>query len=79
MKSTRAKQTLSNYRNLINKMKEWKPTLTFKEITLEYIQRFHDYEIKAGNLLSTIYKKHANFKFLLGLAQNKEYFSLGIT
>lgn len=54
-------------------MKEWKPTLTFGEITLEYIQRFHDYEIKTGNLLSTIYKKHANFKFLLGLAQNKKY------
>ena len=73
IKSSRAKQTLSNYHNLINKMKEWKPTLTFNEITLEYLQRFHDYELKAGNQLSTIYKKHANFKFLLGLAQNKEY------
>jgi site-specific recombinase XerD len=73
IKSSRASQTLSNYRNLINKMKEWKPTLTFNEITLEYIQRFHDYELKAGNQLSTIYKKHANFKFLLGLAINKEY------
>lgn len=72
LQSTRAKQTLSNYRNLINKMKEWKPTLTFNEITLEFIQRFHDYEIKAGNQLSTIYKKHANFKFLLGLVINKE-------
>lgn len=72
IKSSRAKQTLSNYRNLINKMKEWKPTLTFNEITLEYIQRFHDYELKTGNQLSTIYKKHANFKFLLGLAVDKE-------
>ena len=72
LQSTRAKQTLSNYRNLINKMKEWKPTLTFNEITLEFIQRFHEYEIKAGNQLSTIYKKHANFKFLLGLVINKE-------
>ncbi len=73
IKSARSQGTMDNYHNLINKMKEWKPTLTFGEITLEYIQRFHDYEIKAGNLLSTIYKKHANFKFLLGLAQNKEY------
>lgn len=73
IKSARSQGTMDNYHNLINKMKEWKPTLTFNEITLEYIQRFHDYEIKAGNLLSTIYKKHANFKFLLGLAQNKEY------
>lgn len=73
IKSARSPRTMDNYHNLINKMKEWKPTLTFGEITLEYIQRFHDYEIKAGNLLSTIYKKHANFKFLLGLAQNKEY------
>jgi integrase len=73
IKSARSPRTMDNYHNLINKMKEWKPTLTFSEITLEYIQRFHDYEIKAGNLLSTIYKKHANFKFLLGLAQNKEY------
>jgi integrase len=73
IRSSRAKQTLSNYRNLINKMREWKPALTFNEITLEYIQRFHDHELKTGNILSTIYKKHANFKFLLGLAQNKEY------
>ncbi len=73
IKSARSQGTMDNYHNLINKMKEWKPTLTFGEITLEYIQRFHDYEIRAGNLLSTIYKKHANFKFLLGLAQNKEY------
>ncbi|MFT4224308.1 site-specific integrase [Dysgonomonas sp.] len=72
IKSARSPRTMDNYHNLINKMKEWKPTLTFSEITLEYIQRFHDYEIKAGNQLSTIYKKHANFKFLLGLAQNKE-------
>ncbi|WP_083820987.1 phage integrase SAM-like domain-containing protein [Dysgonomonas gadei] len=73
IKSAPSPRTMDNYHNLINKMKEWKPTLTFGEITLEYIQRFHDYEIKTGNLLSTIYKKHANFKFLLGLAQNKEY------
>lgn len=72
IKSSRASQTLSNYRNLLNKMKEWKSTLTFNEITLEYIQRFHDYELKTGNQLSTIYKKHANFKFLLGLAVDKE-------
>ncbi|GAB6119103.1 site-specific integrase [Dysgonomonas termitidis] len=72
LQSTRAKQTLSNYRNLLNKMKEWKSILTFNEITLEFIQRFHDHEIKEGNLLSTIYKKHANFKFLLGLAIDKE-------
>ncbi|WP_347339020.1 phage integrase SAM-like domain-containing protein [Dysgonomonas sp. BGC7] len=73
MKSARSQGTMDNYHNLINKMKEWKPTLIFNEITLEYVRRFHDYEIKTGNQLSTIYKKHANFKFLLGLAQNKEY------
>ncbi|MDR1091036.1 MAG: phage integrase SAM-like domain-containing protein [Prevotella sp.] len=72
IKSARSPRTMDNYRNLINKMKEWEPTLTFSEITLEYIQRFHDYEIKTGNQLSTIYKKHANFKFLLGLALDKE-------
>ncbi|WP_050702823.1 site-specific integrase, partial [Dysgonomonas sp. BGC7] len=72
LESTRAKQTLSNYKNLINKMREWKPTLPFKELTLEFIQRFHNYEIECGNQQSTIYKKHANFKFLLGLAINKE-------
>ncbi|WP_221412168.1 site-specific integrase, partial [Dysgonomonas sp. 25] len=72
IKSARTKGTIDNYRNLINKMKEWKPILTFQEITLDYIQRFHDYEIKTGNQLSTIYKKHANFKFLIGLAVDKE-------
>lgn len=72
IKSSRSKSTILNYQNLINKMKEWKSTLTFDEITLEYIQRFHGHEIKTGNQLSTIYKKHANFKFLLGLAVDKE-------
>lgn len=73
IKSVRSKGTIDNYHNLINKMKEWKPTLSFNEITLEYIQRFHDNKLKAGNQLSTNYKKHGNFKFLLGLAQDKEY------
>lgn len=53
-------------------MKAWTPTPTFSKITLEYIQRFHDYKIKTDNQLSTIYKKHANFKFQLGLAIDKE-------
>ncbi|MBK5719825.1 hypothetical protein JGH11_02950 [Dysgonomonas sp. Marseille-P4677] len=42
-------------------MKEWKPELLFREITLDFIQRFHDHEIKERNQLSIIYKKHANF------------------
>lgn len=72
LKASRASGTIANYYKLINTMKEWKPTLSFDEITLEYIQRFHNHELKQGNQLSTIYKKHANFKFLLGLAVNKE-------
>ncbi|WP_370567554.1 phage integrase SAM-like domain-containing protein [Dysgonomonas sp. Marseille-P4677] len=61
MVKSRTDQTLSNYCNLINKMKEWKPELLFREITLDFIQRFHDHEIKERNQLSIIYKKHANF------------------
>ena len=72
LRASRASGTISNYYKLINTMKEWKSTLTFDEITLDYIQRFHNQEIKVGNQLSTIYKKHANFKFLIGLAVDKE-------
>lgn len=72
LKASRASGTIANYYKLINTMKEWKPTLSFDEITLEYIQRFHNHELEMGNQLSTIYKKHANFKFLLGLAVDKE-------
>lgn len=72
LKASRASGTISNYYKLINTMKEWKPTLSFNEITLDYIQRFHNQEIKVGNQLSTIYKKHANFKFLIGIAVDKE-------
>lgn len=72
LKASRAGGTISNYYKLINTMKEWKSTLSFDEITLDYIQRFHNHEIEAGNQLSTIYKKHANFKFLIGLAVDKE-------
>lgn len=53
-------------------MKEWKPTLSFTEITLDFIQKFHNHELEVGNLLSTIYKKHSNFKFLVGIAVDKE-------
>ncbi|GHT33189.1 hypothetical protein AGMMS49574_18320 [Bacteroidia bacterium] len=72
LKASRAEGTISNYHKLINTMKKWKPTLSFNEITLEYIQRYHNYELECGNILSTIYKKHANFKFLIGLAVDKE-------
>ncbi|KAA6318359.1 Tyrosine recombinase XerC [termite gut metagenome] len=72
LKASRAEGTISNHNKLINTMKKWKPTLAFDEITLEYIQRFHNYELECGNILSTIHKKHANFKFLIGLAVDKE-------
>ena len=72
LKASRASGTIANYYKLINTMKEWKSTLSFDQITLEYIQRFHNHEIEVGNQLSTIYKKHANFKFLVGLAVDKE-------
>lgn len=72
LKASRASGTIANYYKLINTMKEWKPTLSFDEITLDYIQRFHNHEIEVGNQLSTIYKKNANLKFLVGLAVDKE-------
>ena len=72
LKQSRAPGTIANYYKLINTMKEWKPTLSFNEITLEYIQKFHNHELEVGNLPSTIYKKHANFKFLIGIAVDKE-------
>ena len=72
LKASRASGTISNYNKLINTMKEWKPCLSFSEITLEYIQLYHNHEIEVGNQLSTIYKKHANFKFFIGLAIDKE-------
>lgn len=72
LKASRAKGTISNYYKLINTMKEWRPNLSFDDITLEYIQKFHNHELEVGNQLSTIYKKHANFKFLVGLAVDKE-------
>lgn len=51
------------------------PVLTFDEITLGFIQSFHTHEVISGNLLNTVYKKHAIFKFFLGLAIDKEYIS----
>lgn len=72
LKKSRAAGTISNYYKLLNKMKEWRPKLSFDEITLDFIQEFHNHEIECGNVLSTIYKKHANFKFLVGLAVDKE-------
>lgn len=67
LKSDRGDGTISNYYKLINSMKKWRPKLKFGDITFEYIQQYHNYCIETGNLESTIYKKHANFKFLLGL------------
>jgi len=68
----RAKGTIANYKKLLNTMKEWKPTLHFYEITLDFIEKFHAHEIELGNLESTVNKKHANFKFLIGRAVLKE-------
>lgn len=72
LQTDRRKGTIDNYKKLINTMKVWKPTLSFSEITLDFIQSFHKHEIESGNKLSTVYKKHANFKFLIGVAMKKE-------
>lgn len=72
LKKVRAPGTIENYNKLINTLKAWKTTLSFDEITLDFIQQFHNHELEVGNLPSTIYKKHANFKFLIGIAVDKE-------
>ena len=48
LKQSRAVGTISNYYKLINTMKEWKPTLSFGEITLDFIQQFHNHELEVG-------------------------------
>lgn len=75
LKASRASGTIANYYKLINTMKKWRPILSFEDITLDYIQRFHKHELESGNILSTVYKKHSNFKFLVGLAVDKEKLS----
>ncbi|MDL2277175.1 site-specific integrase [Parabacteroides sp. OttesenSCG-928-G07] len=75
LKTDRREGTIKNYKKLINTMKVWKPTLSFSEITLDFIQAFHRHEVESGNMLSTVYKKHANFKFLIGVAIDKELIS----
>ena len=72
LKQSRAAGTISNYYKLINTMKEWKHALSFGEITLDFIQQFHNHELEVGNILSTVYKKHSNLKFLIGIAVDKE-------
>ncbi len=72
LKIDRALGTISNYNKLLNTLKLWKPTLTFDEITLDFIERFHTHEVKQGNLESTVNKKHANLKFLIGRSLLKE-------
>lgn len=61
LKVSRAVGTIANYYKLINIMKEWKPALSFDEITLDYIQRFHNHEIEIGNQLSTRSTQILNF------------------
>lgn len=72
LKVDRSEGTIANYKKLINTMMLWKPELTFNEINLDFVERFHAYEVEQGNLESTINKKHANFKFLIGRAVLKE-------
>lgn len=72
MKEDRSAGTISNYKKLFNTMKKWMPTLEFQDITLDFIQKFHVYEIKEGNLESTIFKNHANFKALINRAIQKD-------
>lgn len=72
LKVDRAEGTIANYRKLINTMKEWRGTLHFHEITLDFIEKFHAHEVEQGNLESTVNKKHANLKFLIGRAVLKE-------
>lgn len=72
LKVGRRDSTISNYIKLINTMKKWKPCLSFDEITLDFIEKFHAHEIELGNLESTVNKKHTNLKFLISRAILKE-------
>ena len=44
----------------------------FRWDSLDFIQQFHNHELEVGNILSTVYKKHSNLKFLIGIAVDKE-------
>lgn len=72
LKVDRAEGIISNYNKLINTMKVWKSSLEFYEINLDFIEQFHKYELEQGNLESTVYKKHANFKALITRAVKKK-------
>lgn len=63
--------TIKNYKKLLSGLREWKPRLLMGEISVGFLQKFHKIELQKGNLLSTIYKKHANLKTLLNLAVQK--------
>lgn len=64
--------TVMNYRKLLNTLRAWKPKLLLGDISIGFLQEFHRVELKKGNLLSTVYKKHANLKALLNLAVKKD-------
>ncbi len=54
LQTDRRKGTIDNYKKLINTMKVWKPTLSFSEITLDFIQSFHKHEIEIRE--QTVYR-----------------------
>ncbi len=55
LKVDRAKGTIDNYKKLLNTVKEWEPSLQFHEITLDFIEKFHAYEIEK---LYDVYKEN---------------------
>ena len=69
-KKNAAKDTIRGYTSYISKLKAFKPTLSFNEITRDFVTRYHMHMVsKLGNQVNTVHKSLSFMRTMIKRAQ----------
>ena len=69
-KMNAAKDTIRGYTSYISKLKAFKPTLSFNEITRDFVTQYHMYMVsKLGNQVNTVHKSLSFMRTMIKRAQ----------
>jgi len=69
-KKNAAKDTIRGYTSYISKLKAFRPTLSFNEITRDFVTRYHMYMVsELGNQVNTVHKSLSFMRTMIKRAQ----------
>jgi len=66
-----SKETIRGYNSYISKLKQYKPELSFGEITLDFIGDYHKWMVNKGNKINTVHKSLSFIRTIIRKAIKK--------